>query len=331
LTQCLDCSILSRAIMEDVGNLFEDEGYRLEEFLAADTWGELHHARYVPHDREVLFRRFPAGLGAEEGAWDLATAEIQAWARLDHPGILQVLDWGRAAAGPYLVTAMPKGSLLGDILSEEEGVEAPGDAFRNLLVSVEAARQWGVLHLGLGLTCLWVAGDGAVQVGEFGLYYVSREFPAHGGADDLFLAPEQSGGGRVSAATDVYALGLLFMALSGGLAEARAVAQGGALPEALGGNRGVIARCLDDQPLARYRSAGEMAGAMGLDPEQWLYQEYRDCSLCRLKSEIERDAARGSKRRRAGLAAAAGGLQYRWAAILALAAVTFLVWWLALR
>ncbi|MBU4489841.1 MAG: hypothetical protein KKE79_04320 [Actinobacteria bacterium] len=317
--------------MEDITRLFEDEGYLLEESLAADTWGELYRARYAPHDREVLFRRFPAGLGADTGAWELACAEIQAWARLDHPGILQVLDWGEAAAGPYLVTAMPGGTLLGDILAEEKGVETPDDMFRNLLVSVEAARQWGVLHLGLNLTCVWVAGDGTVEVGEFGLSYVSREFPAHGAADDLFLAPEQSRGQRVSAATDVYALGLFFIALSGGLAEARLAAQGNVVPEGLGELRPVLARCLDEQPLARYRSAGELAGAMGLDPEQWLYEEYRDCPLCRLKSEIERDATLGSKRRRAGLAAAAGELPYLWTAIMALAVVTFLVWWLALR
>ena len=317
--------------MEEINSLFEDEGYLLEKSLAADTWGELYRARYVSHDREVLFRRFPAGLGADTDAWELTCAEIQAWARLDHPGILQVLDWGKAAAGTYLVTEMPRGTLLADILNEDEGMEMPGDLFRNLLMTVEAARQWGVLHLGLDLTCVWVAGDGAVEVGEFGLAYVSKEFPAHGGADDLFLAPEQSRGQRVSAATDVYTLGLLFVALSGGLAEARAAAQGGAVPEGLGELRPVLARCLDEQPLARYRSAGELAGAMGFDPEQWLYEEYRDCPLCRLKSELERDAGRGSKRRRAGLAAAVGELQYRWVAIVALAAVTFLVWWLALR
>ena len=134
----------------------------------------------------------------------------------------------------------------------------------------------------------------------------------------------------MSAATDVYTLGLLFIALHHGLARAREAAEGRVIPEGPEGSRPVLARCLDERPLARYRSPGEIARAMGFDPEQWLHEEYRDCPLCRLRSELERESARGEPGTRA-YARGTSRIPYQWVAILALAVVTFLVWWVALR
>ena len=124
---------------------------------------------------------------------------------------------------------------------------------RTMLDAVEAACQFGVLHLGLSPSCVWVGPGGRVQVGGFGLWYANRDFPAWGRRDDPFLAPEQRAGERVSAATDVYALALLVVEVFAGAGAAGAVASGALLPDALAGVSPVLARCLDPRPLARYQ------------------------------------------------------------------------------
>jgi eukaryotic-like serine/threonine-protein kinase len=316
-------------------DLFKDTGYRLDEPLRSDGWGQLFRARYLPHDREVLLRAFPQGVMSEEGAWELLVAEIQAWARLDHTGVLQVLDWGAQGDDGYVATEMPAGRPLVSLLSEDDGVDGGRDIFANILVSVEAARQWGVLHLGLGPSNIWVSDDLAAQVGEFGLWYVSREFPALAAETGVFPAPEQGKGGRASAATDVYSLGVIYIALHFGSGAARSAAGGSTLPAGLGDLAPVIARCLDPQPLARYRSAGELADALGMSSSHWLYEEYRDCPLCRLKEEIQGEAAASSwsvpyaSGRRP--ARTVDWVKYAWIAIIAMAFAAALVWWLALR
>lgn len=316
--------------MDEVAGPFEEEGYILEELLWTDSWGEVYHARYVPHAREVALRRFPQGMGSHDAAWELACAEIQAWARLDHPGIARVLDWGRTASESYLVTAVPRGIPLGKVLADDRGAEGAESIFQNLLRSVEAARQWGVLHLGLSPGNIWVGEEGGVEVAEFGLWYVATEFPDVFPAGERLLAPEQLRGERVSAGTDVYALGLLLLALRFGTGRAEAARRGSALPEELGESRRVIARCLDDRPLARYRSAGELAEALGLSTTGWEHEDYRDCPLCRLKSELAKDVGNVAAGRREsgwGLPVSA----YPWIAIIALGVAALLVWWLALR
>ena len=317
----------------DDSEIFKEYGYSLEELIESDEWGELYRARYLPHDRAVLFRAFPPGITREAGAWELLLAEIQAWARLDHPGVLQVLDWGESPGGHYLSTVMPGGEPLGALLSEECGVAGADEIFTNLLVSVESARQWGVLHLGLGPTNIWVSRDNAVEVGEFGFWYVTREFQRLE-IPGIFPAPEQVSGERAGAATDVYALGLIYVALRFGLGSAREAARGAPLPEELGDLQPVIAQSLERHPLARHRSARELAGALGLQTEEWLHEEYRDCPLCRLKEEIQRDT--GARAWSVPYASETSPretpwVRYAWIVIILLAVATTLVWWLALR
>lgn len=333
----------------DSNDTFKEEGYELAEHLASDCWGGLYRAVYVPHRREVLMRRFPPGLGAHPEAWALARAEINAWARLDHPGVLQVLDWGLAEAGPFLTTEMPPGLPMTGCLGSPD---APGyeELFAGLLDAVEYARRLGVLHLGLRPGNIWVArGEEAcrAQVAEFGLWYVCRQFPDVLPCDDSFLAPEQSGQGKASAASDVYSLGLLLASfVAGRQAEAERLEetpwQGP--PEMVS----VVSCCLAEQPLARYATAGELAEALGFSAPRLQREDQDGCPICRLKEEIPARPARPPGRR-AGVASGHGTLdeppgrrdpagepgrgpaRYAWLIIAVLALATLLVWWAAFR
>ncbi|MBU1670626.1 MAG: protein kinase [Actinobacteria bacterium] len=335
----------------DESDIFKEEGYELAERLADDCWGELHRAVYLPHRREVLFRRFPSVLGEDPDAWSLAEAEIKAWARLDHPGILQALDWGLTGSGPFLASEMPAGLQLAQCL---DSGEAPGyeELFGPLLEAVEHARRLGALHLGLSPRNVWVArGEGAcrVQVAEFGLWYVCRRFPDALPTDDAFLAPEQHGEGKASAASDVYSLGLLLASVvAGGSGPDRAGDRSGIVDAHFEGPpelASVVACCLSEQPLARYATAGELAGALGLSTEPH-EDDAGECPICRLKDEIGVRPFEGRSTSEAGRsedsdphhvttfrASTSKGLpgRYAWLMIAALALATLLVWWAAFR
>lgn len=262
------------------------ETYQISESLAVDAWGELHLAVYRPHESELLIRMLPENLGEIDGAWTLLCAEIQAWARIRNQGVLQVMDWGMSGGRYYFATEIPSGGTLESVVGQDKGVDNPDEVFLNLIKSVEAARKWGVLHLGLSPTNIWLSAEGGVEVGEYGLWYVTREFPGIGEENGLFMAPEQATGGRVGASADVYSLGLVYLSLKYGLDTAGAVAGGEPLPADLGPMRPIISRCIDKQPLARYRSSGELAEDLGLNLNECRGEEYLDCPLCRLRDEI---------------------------------------------
>lgn len=317
--------------METPPDVFEEEGYALEELLLADGWGQLYRARYRPHAREVLLRRFPDGLAVDASAWELAAAEIQAWARLSGPGVMRVLDWGLSRAGAFLATELPAGAPLARILPETQGVENGAEILGAAASAVESARRWGVLHLGLGPSNIWLCDDGRVMVAGFGLWYVARDFPGTLEPDEKFLAPEQLTGGKVSAATDVFTLGLLYMALRFGLEAATEAAAGSMYPEEAGEMRGPLARSLDPRPLARQRTAGDLAGELGLAHDGAGDTELRSCPLCRLREELQREAGLGRKKGAGPRAEPTVSIAYPWLIAAALAATALLVWWFALR
>lgn len=386
-------------------DLFEDQGYSLDRRLAADSWGTLYTGFYVPHKRPVLLRHLAAELAGAD-AWDLAAAEIRAWARVDSPGVLQPLDWGVGRAGAFVVTERAAGRLLAELVTEDEGLTGfdPGSVFKMMVMAVDAACQCGVLHLGLGLTNVWVSGS-SVSVSEFGFWYVRSEFdlpvveppvadppasdrpasdppasdrPAFDRpasdlsvsdlptwVEDIFAAPEQGTGGRAVAATDVYSLGLMYVAMCFGLDSARAVADG--RPEGsdlLTRLPAELSKCLEKQPLSRHRSVSDLAASLGYVPATAV-ESWRDCPMCRLKAEIARDMAakEGSltaRARRFFQEAPAGGMPaggkpvgredrpqpgsamdlpfeallariVPWVAIATLTIATLIVWWLAFK
>jgi hypothetical protein len=92
----------------------------------------------------------------------------------------------------------------------------------------------------------------------------------------------------------------------------------------------VLQRCRDTRPLARYRSAGEMAGALGLSTGGHPHVSWRDCPICRLRAEIERDIESGGGYG-GGPRFKGSASSYFWAVVAVLTAATVLVWWIAVR
>lgn len=318
--------------MDEISKILEPEGYFLEDPIATDSWGELYRARYAPHSREVLLRRFPPALKDKKGATDLLWAEIQAWARLDHPGILQPLDWGMSGGEIFLSMSAPPGRRLRDILPGDEGIEACRQVFEKTVLAVEFARQWGVLHLGLGPDTLWIGPGGEVLVSDFGFWYVQREYPGLVTCDGTFLAPEQKERAAASAAADVYALGVLYLALSLGLETAGVFSGRRGLPEGIERSMSsIVSRALQPEPVARFHSAGALARELGLQGPETAGAWYRECPVCRLKRELAAESEVGEKNPGSGGARRKRLVSYAWVFVAVLAGFTLILWWMALR
>jgi len=174
-------------------------------------------------------------------------------ARLQHPNVVRVHDYGREGRKPYLVMEWIEGETLyervqrGGPLSPEEAVEVLGE----IASALSHCHSQGIVHRDLKPQNVVLAGRGAVLV-DFGLV---REVGSGGGelgqrltatgevlGTPSYMAPEQADArfGEVSSATDVYALGatLYFMLtgyppleLAGGLVAALVELLEGAPPD----------------------------------------------------------------------------------------------------
>ncbi len=198
-------------------------------------------------------------------AWLLREAE--AVARLSHPNIVTLFDFGLADSGPYLVFELLRGQPLDRRL---RAGPLPFDSV--LAIGLEVARalvhahRAGVVHRDLKPANVYVADGGEVKVLDFGLAtLLGRTGPREGGTP-AFMAPEQWRGELGDERTDLFALGVtLFAALTGGVpypvTEGRSAAERPGptprLPAAAAPARfrRLVERCLERDPARRPASS----------------------------------------------------------------------------
>jgi eukaryotic-like serine/threonine-protein kinase len=209
--------------------------------------------------------------------------EARAVARLDHPGIVPIHDFGSAGPVSYLATAYVDGPNLADWLDSRKESLEPEIAAHLILSLTEAvahAHARGVLHRDLKpanvLLESTTATDGtsapAPRISDFGLAKLLDETGdrTRTGALRLgtpgFAAPELSAadGARIGPATDVYSLGaILHTLLTGQPPDGRVVIDRGGVtgaPDSARPLRKILAGCLQARPEDRYPTAEALAG-----------------------------------------------------------------------
>ncbi|MBL8753149.1 MAG: serine/threonine protein kinase, partial [Planctomycetes bacterium] len=152
-------------------------------------------------------------------------AEIEALARLQHPGIAQVHEAGIEPDGTcwfameLLRDSRPLNAFEWPIGS---GLDHRLATFARICDAVQHAHQRGVIHRDLKPANILVLPDGAIRVIDFGIARLRR-------ADDAtlteagqllgtlaYMSPEQAAGGDIDVRTDVYGLGcVLYELLTG--------------------------------------------------------------------------------------------------------------------
>ncbi len=149
-------------------------------------------------------------------------------ARLAHPGIARLLDAGVGPGGqPYLVLEYVEGEPIDRYASRHRlSIEQRLHLFLQVLHAVGHAHAHLIVHRDLKPSNILVTTDGTVKLLDFG---IAKLLEAETGTDAAsltvegtlaltpeFAAPEQTLGGPITTATDVYALGvLLYLLLSG--------------------------------------------------------------------------------------------------------------------
>jgi serine/threonine protein kinase len=272
-----------------------DNKYRIEQSIGRGGMGAVYRARDVRLDRLVAVKVVRADLLQDMEARRRFRREAQIVARLQHPGIVSIFDFGTFAdGGAYLVMELVRGEDLRRVLQREGSLDAARAARILSAVSqaIEAAHREGVLHRDLKPEniLLPAAGDIEAKVLDFGVAKLIGESSADSRTVEevtltaagsivgtpAYMAPEQLRGGRPDHRTDVFALGVIaYEMLSGELPFSRGsladviLAQdrgakplSSAAPHLSASVERVVMRALEADPHRRPPSPQEFAAAV---------------------------------------------------------------------
>jgi eukaryotic-like serine/threonine-protein kinase len=200
--------------------------YRLLGRLGAGGFGVVWRAHDELLDREVAVKRIPL---TPDGDSDRASREALATARLAHPAIVALYEASAVEDAFYLISELVHGETLASLISAralaDEQVFEIGIA---LAAALSHAHSRGVIHRDVKPQNVLVphqlgepsARASMAKLTDFGGARLAGEDVLTRTGDVLgtfaYMAPEQSDGGQVGEAADLYSLALvLYEALSG--------------------------------------------------------------------------------------------------------------------
>ncbi|NUP07641.1 MAG: protein kinase [Polyangiaceae bacterium] len=189
-----------------------------------EVWLGMNLALDMPVAVKLLHRDLKNASTATKRTANLAERlvhEAQATAKLVHPAVVRILDFGRHMGDPYIVLERLVGEDLRDKLTRE-GTMSQENAARLMLPLIDGmhhAHLRGIVHRDLKPENVFLVTDDLgrlrPKVVDFGIAILDR--PGHDGPAGVgtpaYMAPEQWGASTASYRVDIYAFGVLLLEL----------------------------------------------------------------------------------------------------------------------
>jgi hypothetical protein len=263
--------------------------YDIKERLGAGGMAVVYRAVQQPLNREVALKMLVPALVQEPGFLQRFELEARTLARLDHPNILPIYDFGVAGEVVFITMPLIRGGTLRDVL--DRGPLDGSTAWRYLRevgLGLQHAHDAGIVHRDLKPNNVLLHPDGRAVLADFGLARSVHEdirLTSAGFALGTpgYMAPEQVLGQDLDRRVDIYAMGVMtFEMMTGRMpfvgttpteiaiatvtqAVPSACAINPMLPDELDA---VLARAMAKSPADRPASVAELIGLLAKVPQR---------------------------------------------------------------
>ncbi|TMH92827.1 MAG: hypothetical protein E6H42_05165 [Betaproteobacteria bacterium] len=203
--------------------------YQLERVLGKGAMGIVYEALDPKLHRKVAIKTILISQLDEETAKDFSmrfVREAHAVARLNHPNIVQVYDFGEEGDMAYLVMEFIRGDELKSTLSTGRQFDRK-ECVRimcELLDALEFAHEAGVVHRDIKPANVMLDSQGRAKLTDFGVARVTDSDRTHAERTQAgtvvgtpaYMSPEQIQGQRIDRRTDIFSAGvILYQFLTG--------------------------------------------------------------------------------------------------------------------
>ena len=249
--------------------------YEITALIGRGGMGAVYRGQQVHLDRPVAIKILPPGLDEEDATYsERFRNEALAMAKLNHPGLVAVYDFGSTSNGMlYIVMEFVDGTDVAQMMAAQGRL--PADHAMSITAHVcdalKYAHERGIIHRDIKPANIMVGYDGVVKVADFGLAKMSQGGQSTGMTQSgmtmgtlHYIAPEAlTLGVSVDQRADIYAIGvMLYHMLTGGLPQGMFELPSLQVPGLDPRYDAIISRALRNDRELRYQSVVELRHAL---------------------------------------------------------------------
>ncbi len=258
--------------------------YEISAIIGRGGMGAVYRGRQTKLDRDVAIKLLPESLGEDADGMNFTARfeqEAKAMAKLDHPAIISVFDFGETSEGQlYIVMEFVEGMDIHQYLQHHGGKLIQEDALAiiaHVLDALDYAHSQGIVHRDIKPANILLNNAGRVKVADFGL---AKTLSSGEGEEAMpaltmsnvalgtpdFVAPEALDCDQVpDHRADLYAIGvMLYQMLTGKLPRGQFKLPSQLVPDLDPRLDEIVNLSLQADPNERYASASAIRSA--LDP-----------------------------------------------------------------
>lgn len=238
--------------------------YEILAEIGRGSTGAIYRAKDVVLDRDVALKVLSAEASADPELKERFFREARLCARLSHPNIVPVYDFGQDENGSWIVMQLLEGSDLRRIIAERQFISVH-DKIRilaGICRGLEYAHRTGVVHRDIKPSNIFVESTTDARILDFGVAHAySSSLTRVGRAlgTPQYMSPEQKRGEPCDARSDIFAIGVVAYEFLSGRHPFSSETLKGELPVDA---ENILRRAMDPDPQRRPDSAIQISAAL---------------------------------------------------------------------
>ncbi|MCK4560688.1 MAG: serine/threonine protein kinase [Calditrichia bacterium] len=188
--------------------------FRIEECLKKDTVSSVFSAWHIHLDKKILLKTLNASEIDDREWLERFRREAKVLARLDHPNIIRILDFGSDKTVYYISFEYFESRNLRQIFQRKTLSHAQKrEILIQLLRGLDAAHHNGIIHRDVKPENILANDDLKVKLADFGLAFTAGESKLTSKTSLIgtpaYMSPEQIRGERLNEKTDLFSAGIV--------------------------------------------------------------------------------------------------------------------------